>query len=77
MWAQDKPNLDMSLRRTFPIYREWNAAFGVDMTNLFNHVIYNGPSSATVQSGTNASFGTISTLSSYPRDLQASLRISW
>lgn len=77
MWAQDKPNLDMSLRRTFPIYREWNAAFDIDMSNVFNHVIYNGPSSLTVQGPTASNFGTISGVSNYPRQAQASLRISF
>ena len=77
LWAQDKPNLDMSLRRTFPIYREWNAAFDIDMSNVFNHVIYNGPSGLTVQGPTSATFGTISSISNAPRDVQASLRISW
>ena len=77
LWAQDKPNLDMSLRRTFPIYREWNAAFDIDMSNVFNHVIYNGPSGLTVQGPTSATFGTISSISNAPRDVQASLRISF
>jgi hypothetical protein len=77
LWAQDKPNLDMSLRRTFPIYHEWNAAFDVDMSNVFNHVIYNGPSALTVQSGTNATFGQVTTISNYPRQAQASLRINF
>jgi hypothetical protein len=77
LWAQDKPNLDMSLRRTFPIYHEWNAAFDIDMSNVFNHVIYNGPTGLTVQSGANATFGQVTTISNSPRDIQASLRISW
>ena len=85
MWAQSKPNVDMALKRTFPIYHEWNAAFDLDMTNVFNHVIYNQPglsgttpySTTTVTSGTNATFGTITGIQNQPRDVQASLRISF
>jgi len=75
----------MALKRTFPIYREWKAAFDIDMSNVFNHVVYYQPglvgttstTNTTVQSGTNASFGTISVIQNQPRDVQASLRISF
>ncbi|MGO8759016.1 MAG: TonB-dependent receptor [Terracidiphilus sp.] len=85
MWGQFKPNVDMALKRGFPIYHEWRADIDVDMSNVFNHVVYNPPglsgttvaSNTTVQSGTNASFGTIVSVFSQPRDVQASLRISW
>jgi Carboxypeptidase regulatory-like domain len=81
MYGQFRPNIDMALKRTFPIYHEWKVAFDIDMSNIFNHVIYYQPSNtaanATVQTGTNASFGTIAGIQNQPRDVQASLRISW
>jgi hypothetical protein len=66
----------MHIARTFPIYHEWKFLFALDMTNVANHVVYSGPS-ATVQSGSNSTFGTISAVANYPRDIQASARISW
>jgi hypothetical protein len=67
---------DIAVKRTFPIYREWNVAIEVDMTNLTNHVVWASPNS-TVNGG--GSFGTISALNSSnaPRDVQGSLRINF
>jgi hypothetical protein len=67
---------DIAVKRTFPIYREWNVAIEVDMSNLTNHVVWASPSS-TVNGGT--SFGTISALNSsnQPRSAQGMLRINF
>jgi len=74
-------NVDMALKRTFPIYHEWKCQFELDMTNVANHVVYTQPASTTttsvVQSGNNAAFGTIVGTSNQPRDVQAALRINW
>jgi hypothetical protein len=58
------------------VYREWNVAIEVDMTNITNHVVWGSPNS-TVNGG--ASFGTISALNAQnaPRDVQGSLRINF
>ncbi len=67
---------DIAVKRTFPIYREWNVAIEVDMSNLTNHVVWASPNSA-VNGGT--SFGTISALNSsnQPRSAQGMLRINF
>ncbi len=67
---------DIAVKRTFPIYREWNVAIEVDMSNLTNHVVWGSPNS-TVNGGT--SFGTINALNSSnaPRSAQGMLRINF
>ena len=76
MWTQSTYNVDMSLKRIFPIYRKLQLAIGVDMANVTNHVVLNGPS-ASVAAGTNLTFGTITGVANYPRDVQGSARILW
>jgi hypothetical protein len=53
-------------------------AFGVDVSNLTNHVVYYTPA-ATVQGGSTATFGTISKLNpaNNPREIQLSGRLSF
>jgi len=67
---------DIALKRSFPIYREWNVAIELDMSNLTNHVVWASPNS-TVNGG--SSFGTISALNSsnQPRSAQGMLRINF
>ncbi|MGA3132140.1 MAG: TonB-dependent receptor [Terracidiphilus sp.] len=85
MFAQGWLNTDMALKRSFPIYHEWKAAFELDMANVTNHVVYGPPGqsgttvgkTSTVQSGTNASFGTLTQVNNTPREVQGSLRISF
>jgi hypothetical protein len=78
MWGMGYYDADVAIKRTFPVYHEWNLAFELDMTNVTNHVVWASPS-AVVASGTNANFGTITALSSAnaPRDVQGSLRINF
>jgi hypothetical protein len=66
---------DIALKRTFPIYREWNVAIEVDMSNLTNHVVWASPN-AVVNGG--SSFGTINALNinNNPRSAQGMLRIN-
>jgi hypothetical protein len=77
IWGQRAVNVDMSLRRTFPIYREWKVAFGIDMTNIANHVVYAGPSASVSANTPVNSFGVVSKVANQPRDVQGSLRISF
>jgi hypothetical protein len=67
---------DVALKRTFPIYREWNVAIELDMSNMTNHVVWASPNS-TVNTG--SAFGTISALNSSnnPRAAQGMLRINF
>jgi hypothetical protein len=76
LWTQPTYNLDMAVKRTFPLPRTMKLAVGVDMTNVTNHVVFKGPSAA-VASGTNLTFGTISGVANFPRDVQGSARIIW
>ena len=83
MFGQPYSDVDLALKRNFPIYREWALQFELDMTNVANHVVYAAPgvvgtkssTNTTVQSGTNTGFGTISQVLSNPRDVQAAIRI--
>ncbi|MGD1063655.1 MAG: carboxypeptidase-like regulatory domain-containing protein [Terracidiphilus sp.] len=67
---------DIAVKRTFPIYREWNIAIEVDMSNLTNHMVWASPN-AVVGGGT--SFGTISAPNAawQPREAQGMLRINF
>jgi len=76
LWAQPTYNLDLAIKRTFPLPRKMKLAFGVDMTNVANHVVYKGPS-AVVAAGANATFGAITAVANSPRDVQGSARIIW
>jgi hypothetical protein len=78
MWGMGYYDADAAIKRTFPVYHEWNLAFELDMTNVTNHVVWASPSAA-VASGTNAGYGTVTALSSAnaPRDVQGSLRINF
>jgi carboxypeptidase family protein len=73
MYGMGFYDVDLSLRRSFPIYHEWALAFGVDMTNVTNHVVWNSPNAA-VNGG---SLGELSTIENQPRDVQVSGRISF
>lgn len=85
MFGQDYTDVDLALKRSIPIYREWALQFELDMTNVANHVVYSPPgvsgttstTNTVVQSGSNSGFGTISQIISNPRDVQAALRISF
>ena len=70
---------DVALKRTFPIYREWNVAIEVDMSNMTNHVVLAGPGSLSVSNTDQAAgnFAVVSKIANYPRDVQGSLRINW
>ena len=78
LWGMGYYDVDAAIKRTFPVYHEWNLAFELDMTNVTNHVVWASPA-ASVASGTNLGFGTITALSSAnaPRDVQGSLRINF
>jgi hypothetical protein len=80
LYTQPTFNIDMSLRRTFPIHERCKLELQVDMTNVTNHVVLSGPGNLTV-STTSASaagnFGVVSKIGNSPRDVQGGARISW
>lgn len=67
-------DVDMAIKRSFPIYREWAFAFELDMSNVTNHVVWNSPN-AVVNGG--SSFGTVSSVQNQPRDVQVSAHINF
>lgn len=69
----------MGIKRTFPVYREWKLVFGVDMTNVTNHVVLATPANLSVSGSdqTAGNFAVVQKLANYPRDVQGSLRINW
>jgi len=79
MWGQSAFDTDMSIKRTFPVYRTMKFQFEMAITNVTNHVIYSSPATANnmVQSATSTAFGSITTVANNPRDIQVSGRISW
>jgi hypothetical protein len=77
LWTQPTYNLDMSLRRAFPIYREWKLLFAIDMTNVANHVVYSGPGNLSVSNTSDSNFAEVTKIANYPRDVQGSVRINW
>lgn len=79
LFGQSQYDVDMALKRNFPIYHEWNVKFELDMTNVTNHVEYSVPTNLTVSSTSDntGNFATVSKLANYPRDVQAAVRLSW
>jgi hypothetical protein len=74
LWGPSLYNLDLGLKRSFPIYRE-NVKFLVeaDLLNTTNHVVFGSPSAVVGSS----SFGELTGVANVNRDLQMSARISW
>ncbi|MGA1982692.1 MAG: TonB-dependent receptor [Acidobacteriaceae bacterium] len=69
LWNPGSQNLDASLRRSFPLPREFGTfVFEADCTNVWNKVTMGGPSASWSPGST--SFGTISSASATPRDWQ-------
>jgi hypothetical protein len=74
LWGPSVFNLDLGLKRTFPIYREAKLQFEADALNALNHVVFSAPN-AVVNGG--SSFGTIGSVANTARDFQLSARIQW
>ncbi len=81
-----RTNVDLSIRRTFPIYERLNLEIGAEATNAFNHTelnaspgadlgnmnLLNDPSSGLIPGiGTNGSFGSIGNSTYDPRQIVA------
>ena len=78
MFGQRSIDVDMALKRTFPIYRTWKLALEADMANIANHATYGVPG-CNVTKGSEANFCTITKMGAgyQPREVQVSGRISW
>jgi Carboxypeptidase regulatory-like domain len=86
VWGMGTYNIDLGLKRSFPIWENVKLQLEADLLNATNHVVFgsaggavgNGSATQTngVISGT-TSYGTITGVANQPRDLQLSGRISW
>jgi hypothetical protein len=79
-------NLDLGLKRSFPIYERVTFQIEADLLNATNHVVFGAPSGAVgngsaTESGTSitgsTTYGLITGVANQPRDMQLSGRISW
>jgi hypothetical protein len=69
LWNPGTQDLDASLRRSFPLPREFGTfVFEADCTNVWNKVTMGSPSPS--WPGSNGSFGAITSASTTPRDWQ-------
>ena len=85
-WGMGSYDLDLGLKRTFPIWENVKLQFEVDMLNATNHVVFPAPSGAVGNGSASQTNGVISGTTSYgligaptnlARDFQLSGRVSW
>ena len=74
LWAPSLFNLDLGLKRTFPIHENWQLLFEADALNALNHVVFAAPN-AVVNGG--SSFGELTSVANTARDFQLSARVVW
>jgi len=77
-------NINASLRRSFPIYHEMAFVFQADCTNVWNKMVWGGPSGGysapTLVNGVSTpskTFGTIGAPGTAPRDFQLSAHLNF
>ncbi len=86
VWGMGTYNIDLGLKRAFPIWEKVTFQIEADLLNATNHVVFSGPGGAvgngsasetgTTISGT-TSYGLITSVANQPRDMQLSGRLSW
>ena len=75
-------NVDLGLKRSFPIWENVKLQIEADLLNATNHVVWPNPNGV-VGSGSNtsttitATYGYLGAPTNSPRDLQLSGRINW
>jgi hypothetical protein len=74
LWGPSLFNIDLGLKRSFPIYENVKLLFEVNALNALNHVVFAAPG-AVVDSGT--AFGELTSVANTARDFQLSARITW
>ena len=74
LWGPSLFNLDLGLKRTFPIHENVKLLFEVDDLNALNHVVFAAPG-AVVDGG--SKFGELTSVANTARDFQLSARIAW
>jgi hypothetical protein len=73
LWGPSLFNIDLGLKRSFPIYENVKLLLEVNALNALNHVVFAAPG-AVVGSG---SFGELTSVANTARDFQLSARIAW
>jgi hypothetical protein len=78
IWSMGTYNIDLGLKRSFPIYERVTFQIEADLLNATNHVVFGAPSGAVGNGSTSTtSYGTITSVANQPRDMQLSGRLSW
>lgn len=75
VWSMGFYDLDLGLKRLFPVYENFQLQFEADMSNVTNHVVW-----GSINGGvTGSSFGYVTSLAgnNAPRDVQFSARLIW
>jgi hypothetical protein len=75
VWGMGFYDVDMSLKRAFPIYENVKLQFEADMSNVTNHVVWGAPNGGVG----GATYGEITGLNTAiaPRDVQLSMRLNF
>jgi hypothetical protein len=86
VWGMGTYNVDLGLKRSFPIWENVKLQFEADLLNATNHVVFGSPGGAigngsasetgTTISGT-TSYGLITAVTNQPRDMQLSVRLNF
>jgi len=86
VWGMGYYNVDLGLKRIFPIWEKVTFQIEADLLNATNHVVFGSPGGAVgngsaSESGTTitgtTTYGLITGVSNQPRDMQLSGRLSW
>jgi hypothetical protein len=86
IWSMGTYNIDLGLKRSFPIWENVKIQFEADLLNATNHVIFGAPNGvvgngSATQTGTTitgtTTYGLITSVTNQPRDMQLSARLSW
>jgi hypothetical protein len=84
VWGMGTYNIDLGLKRSFPVWENVKVQFEADLLNATNHVVFGSPSGAVgngsaLESGTaitgTTTYGLITSVANQPRDMQLSGRI--
>jgi hypothetical protein len=86
VWGMGFYNVDLGLKRSFPIWENVTFQIEADLLNATNHVVFGSPGGAVgngsaSESGTTitgtTTYGLITGVTNQPRDMQLSGRINW
>ncbi len=73
VWSMGYYNVDLALKRSFPLYEQFKLQFEVDMLNATNHVVFGSIGGGTAGTGLGYSAAPVN----FARDFQLSGRVNW